>query len=129
MTGTADRTGLRGHRGRRDPGSRARVARLEEALPRRDREGHGGGVPLEIRSRMQIPGLVKIVVNMGVGEAAKDSKVIDGAIKDYDGHHRSEAPGHQGPEVDRAVCCAKACRIGCHVTLRGDGMWNSPTVS
>ena len=31
---------------------------------------------------MQIPGLVKIVVNMGVGEAAKDSKIIEGAIRD-----------------------------------------------
>ena len=31
---------------------------------------------------MQIPGLVKIVVNMGVGEAARDSKLIDGAIRD-----------------------------------------------
>src|SRR6202022_3679736 len=31
---------------------------------------------------MQVPGLVKIVVNMGVGEAAKDAKLIDGAVKD-----------------------------------------------
>ena len=31
---------------------------------------------------MQIPGLVKIVVNMGVGDAARDSKLIDGAIRD-----------------------------------------------
>ncbi|MFE4643576.1 50S ribosomal protein L5, partial [Streptomyces sp. NPDC056730] len=31
---------------------------------------------------MQIPGLVKIVVNMGVGDAARDSKLIEGAIKD-----------------------------------------------
>ena len=31
---------------------------------------------------MQVPGLTKIVVNMGVGEAARDSKLIEGAIKD-----------------------------------------------
>ena len=31
---------------------------------------------------MQVPGLVKVVVNMGVGEAAKDSKIIDGAVAD-----------------------------------------------
>ena len=31
---------------------------------------------------MQIPGLIKIVVNMGVGEAARDSKLIDGAVRD-----------------------------------------------
>ena len=29
---------------------------------------------------MQVPGLVKIVVNMGVGEAARDSKLIEGAV-------------------------------------------------
>ena len=31
---------------------------------------------------MQVPGLVKIVVNMGVGDAARDSKLMDGAIRD-----------------------------------------------
>ena len=31
---------------------------------------------------MQIPGLVKIVVNMGVGDAARDSKLMDGAVRD-----------------------------------------------
>ena len=31
---------------------------------------------------MQIPGLTKIIVNMGVGEAARDSKLIDGAVRD-----------------------------------------------
>jgi large subunit ribosomal protein L5 len=36
----------------------------------------------EIKNVMQVPGLTKIVVNMGVGEAARDSKLIEGAIKD-----------------------------------------------
>ena len=36
----------------------------------------------KIKNVMQIPGLVKIVVNMGVGEAARDSKLIDGAVRD-----------------------------------------------
>src|SRR4051794_39670110 len=31
---------------------------------------------------MQVPGLVKVVVNMGVGEAARDAKLIDGAVRD-----------------------------------------------
>src|SRR6187200_395359 len=47
----------------------------------------------EIANVMQVPGLTKIVVNMGVGEAARDSKLIEGAP------------------------------IGTHVTLRGDRMW------
>ncbi|MEI8082255.1 MAG: 50S ribosomal protein L5, partial [Actinomycetes bacterium] len=37
---------------------------------------------LALGNIMQVPGLVKIVVNMGVGEAARDSKIIDGAIRD-----------------------------------------------
>ena len=46
---------------------------------------------------MQIPGLTKIVVNMGVGDAARDSKLIDGAIKRPHHDHRPEAGRHQGP--------------------------------
>ena len=37
----------------------------------------------EIANVMQVPGLTKIVVNMGVGEAARDSKLIEGAVRGY----------------------------------------------
>ena len=72
---------------------------------------------------MQIPGLVKIVVNMGVGEAARDSKVIDGAIRDI------TAITGQKPQVTKArksiaqFKLREGMPIGCHVTLRGDRMW------
>ena len=72
---------------------------------------------------MQIPGLVKIVVNMGVGEAARDSKVIDGAVKDL------TAITGQKPQVTKArksiaqFKLREGMPIGCHVTLRGDRMW------
>ncbi len=72
---------------------------------------------------MQIPGLVKIVVNMGVGEAARDSKLIEGAIKDL------TAITGQKPQVTRArksiaqFKLREGMPIGCHVTLRGDRMW------
>ena len=72
---------------------------------------------------MQIPGLVKIVVNMGVGEAARDSKIIDGAIRDL------TAITGQKPAVTKARKSIAQYRlregqpIGCHVTLRGDRMW------
>ena len=72
---------------------------------------------------MQIPGLVKIVVNMGVGEAARDSKVIDGAVKDL------TAITGQKPSVTKARKSIAQFKlregqpIGCHVTLRGDRMW------
>jgi large subunit ribosomal protein L5 len=72
---------------------------------------------------MQIPGLVKIVVNMGVGEAARDSKLIDGAVKDL-----TTITG-QKPQVTKArksiaqFKLREGMPIGCHVTLRGDRMW------
>ena len=56
---------------------------------------------------MQIPGLVKIVVNMGVGEAARDSKLIDGAVTRPGHHHRPEAAGDPGPQVHRPVQAAR----------------------
>ncbi len=72
---------------------------------------------------MQIPGLTKIVVNMGVGEAARDSKVLDGAIRDL------TAITGQKPQVTKArksiaqFKLREGQAIGCHVTLRGDRMW------
>jgi large subunit ribosomal protein L5 len=72
---------------------------------------------------MQVPGLTKIVVNMGVGEAARDSKLIEGAVKDL------TAITGQKPQVTKArksiaqFKLREGMPIGCHVTLRGDRMW------
>src|ERR687894_2235021 len=72
---------------------------------------------------MQVPGLTKIVVNMGVGEAARDSKLIDGAVRDL-----TTITG-QKPVVTRArksiaqFKLREGMPIGAHVTLRGDRMW------
>jgi large subunit ribosomal protein L5 len=72
---------------------------------------------------MQTPGLVKIVVNMGVGEAARDSKLIDGAVRDL-----TTITG-QKPQVTKSrksiaqFKLREGMPIGCHVTLRGDRMW------
>jgi len=72
---------------------------------------------------MQVPGLSKIVVNMGVGEAARDSKLIEGAIRDL------AAITGQKPAVARAKKSVAQFKlregmpIGAHVTLRGDRMW------
>jgi large subunit ribosomal protein L5 len=72
---------------------------------------------------MQIPGLTKVVVNMGVGEAARDAKLIDGAIRDL-----TTITG-QKPQVTRSKKSIAQFKlrenmaIGCHVTLRGDRMW------
>ncbi len=72
---------------------------------------------------MQVPGLTKIVVNMGVGEAARDSKLIDGAVRDL------TAITGQKPSVTKArksiaqFKLREGMPIGAHVTLRGDRMW------
>ena len=72
---------------------------------------------------MQVPGVVKVVVNMGVGEAARDSKLIDGALRDL------AAITGQKPQVRRATKSIAQFKlregmpIGAKVTLRGDRMW------
>ena len=72
---------------------------------------------------MQLPGLTKIVVNMGVGEAARDSKILEGALRDL------TAITGQKPVVTKArksiaqFKLREGQTIGAHVTLRGDRMW------
>ena len=72
---------------------------------------------------MQVPGMVKVVVNMGVGEAARDAKLMDGAVRDL------AAITGQKPQVKRArksvaqFKLREGMPIGAKVTLRGDRMW------
>jgi large subunit ribosomal protein L5 len=71
----------------------------------------------------QVPGLVKVVVNTGVGEAARDGKIMDGAIADL-----TKITG-QKPQVTKARKSIAQFKlregqpIGAHVTLRGDRAW------
>ncbi|MGI9144640.1 MAG: 50S ribosomal protein L5 [Candidatus Planktophila sp.] len=75
------------------------------------------------KNPMQIPTLVKIVVNMGVGEAARDSKLIEGAVRDL-----TIITG-QKPQVTKSRKSIAQFKlregqpIGAHVTMRGDRMW------
>jgi large subunit ribosomal protein L5 len=88
----------------------------EEILPSLREEFGFGNV-------MQVPGLTKIVVNMGVGDAARDSKLIEGAVRDL-----ATITG-QKPSVPRArksiaqFKLREGMPIGAHVTLRGNRMW------
>jgi large subunit ribosomal protein L5 len=72
---------------------------------------------------MQIPGVVKVVVNMGVGDAARDAKLIEGAVRDL-----ATITG-QKPQIRRATKSIAQFKlregmpIGAKVTLRGDRMW------
>ncbi|MFI1462610.1 50S ribosomal protein L5 [Nocardia carnea] len=77
----------------------------------------------EYANVMQIPGVVKVVVNMGVGDAARDAKLINGAIDDL-----ALITG-QKPQIRKATKSIAQFKlregmpIGAKVTLRGDRMW------
>jgi large subunit ribosomal protein L5 len=72
---------------------------------------------------MQVPGVVKVVVNMGVGDAARDGKLIDGALRDL------TAITGQKPQLRRATKSIAQFKlregmpIGAKVTLRNQRMW------
>ncbi|MDX8391417.1 MAG: 50S ribosomal protein L5 [Mariprofundaceae bacterium] len=78
---------------------------------------------LGIKNVMAIPQLAKIVVNMGVGEAAQNSKLLDGAVADM-----TVITG-QKPVVTKARKSVANFKlredmgVGCRVTLRGERMW------
>ena len=78
---------------------------------------------LGITNVNQVPKVTKIVVNMGVGEAAADSKALDGAVADM------RVITGQQPKICRAkksiagFHIREGMPIGCKVTLRGDRMW------
>ena len=78
---------------------------------------------LEIANINDVPRLEKIVVNMGVGAAASDHKLLDAAMNDM------RIITGQQPCITRAKKSIAGCHvregqaIGCKVTLRGDRMW------
>lgn len=72
---------------------------------------------------MQIPGLTKIVVNMGVGDAARDSKLIEGAIKDLTTITGQKLAVTKARKSIAQFKLREGQPIGAHVTLRGDRMW------
>ncbi len=96
--------------------ARLRDRYREEVVPAlKDRFGY--------ENVMQIPQLEKIVVNMGVGEAAQNSRALDGAMDDL-----ARVTG-QKPQLRRARKSVAGFKIregmpvGARVTLRGERMW------
>ena len=143
---TADSRRLPPRRRHQEPSRRFHLHRAAQRAHREeDRKGdlsmahHHGAPRLKARYReeilpalreqfdyanvMQVPGLTKIVVNMGVGEAARDGKLIEGALRDL------TAITGQKPQVTKArksiaqFKLREGMPIGAHVTLRGDRMW------
>jgi large subunit ribosomal protein L5 len=100
----------------------------EKIVPRlktRYREEIATGLQEEFNfsNAMQVPRVVKVVVNMGVGDAARDGKLIEGAVRDL-----ALITG-QKPQVRKArksiaqFKLREGMPIGAKVTLRGDRMW------
>jgi large subunit ribosomal protein L5 len=99
--------------------------KITPRLKTRYREEIAGAMKQEFEysNPMLIPGVVKVVVNMGVGDAARDGKLIEGAVRDL-----ATITG-QKPEVRKArksiaqFKLREGMPIGARVTLRGDRMW------
>jgi large subunit ribosomal protein L5 len=110
-------------------GSASAATATAERVPPRLKEKYRSEIAAALREEfsypnvMQVPTVTKIVVNMGVGEAARDAKLIDGAVRDL-----TIITG-QKPAVAKArksiaqFKLREGMPIGAHVTLRGDRMW------
>jgi large subunit ribosomal protein L5 len=98
------------------PAPRMKERYQQEMLPALQRE-------LEIENPMRVPRVEKIVVNMGVGDAVRDAKLLDAAVVDL-----TQITG-QKPAITRARKSIAAFKlregmsIGAKVTLRGARMW------
>ena len=79
---------------------------------------------LGYKSVMEVPKLEKITINMGVGEASKDKKILENALNDL------EAISGQKPVITKAKQAVSTFKIreqypiGCKVTLRGNKMYD-----
>lgn len=95
---------------------RLRQVYLDEAVPKLQKE-------FDIENVVAVPGLEKIVLNMGLGEATQNIKILDGAVEEL------AAIAGQRPVITRARKSIAAFKlregvpIGCRVTLRGPRMW------
>ena len=72
---------------------------------------------------MQVPGVVKVVVNMGVGEAARDAKLIDGALRDLAIITGQKPLLRKATKSIAQFKLREGMPIGAKVTLRNDRMW------
>ena len=73
---------------------------------------------------MQVPRLEKIVVNMGVGEAIQNSKIMDAAVGDLTTITGQRPVVTKAKKSIAAFKLRQGMKIGCKVTLRGDRMYH-----
>ena len=75
-------------------------------------------------SVMEVPKLEKIVVNMGVGDATTNSKLLDAAMKDLEIITGQKAVATKAKKAIAGFKVREGQPIGCKVTLRGENMYN-----
>src|SRR3990170_163733 len=79
---------------------------------------------LGLANVMQVPRVEKIVVNMGVGDAAKDAKLMDGAIKDLTTITGQKPTLRRARKSIATFKIREGMPVGAAVTIRGDRMWD-----
>jgi large subunit ribosomal protein L5 len=79
---------------------------------------------LGLSNVMQVPRPEKIVVNMGVGEASKDAKLLDGAVKDLTTITGQKPTMRRARKSIATFKIREGMPVGACVTMRGDRMWD-----
>ena len=79
---------------------------------------------LDLKNVMQVPRPEKIVVNMGVGEASKDAKLLDGAVRDLTAITGQKPAIRKARKSIATFKIREGMPIGAAVTMRGDRMWD-----
>jgi large subunit ribosomal protein L5 len=96
--------------------ARLRTRYREDVVPRLQRE-------LDLPNPMQVPRLDKVVINMGVGEALKDGRMLETAVEDLQTITGQKAVITKARKSIAGFKLREGSAIGAKVTLRGDRMW------
>jgi large subunit ribosomal protein L5 len=79
---------------------------------------------LEMKNIMEVPRPIKVVVNMGVGEASRDTKLLDGAVKDLTTITGQKPALRKAKKSIATFKVREGMPVGAAVTIRGDRMWD-----
>ena len=79
---------------------------------------------LGLKNIMEVPRPEKIIVNMGVGEASKDAKLLEGAVKDLTTITGQKPAIRKARKSIATFKIREGMPIGAAVTMRGDRMWD-----
>ena len=79
---------------------------------------------LGLKNPMQVPKPEKVIVNMGVGEASKDAKAMDGAVKDLSAITGQKPTVRKARKSIATFKIREGMPVGACVTMRGDRMWD-----